>query len=525
MQRKLFLVNLVIALCALGLQGFAQAPAIHFGMYDTEDPCVVGHATKGQTTYAINVRNEGTAPCMGIQLEDKIPQQMEFVSANGPAPFKCQDGKVTFETVPILPPGEVLNFQVVCKALQPGIAKNIAMLKWESLAEPAIQEEVTTVVNPGGADVAALHLGVYDTEDPVSYIEPPFNNTQYVTEVRNEGTQPCTNVKLEDRIPSQMEFVAAKGPQSFKVEDGKVKFDAVPSLKPGEVLTYRVTCKAITPGYARNTVLVTCDQFSEPIRRDEVANLLEQPVSPNRKIMMLDFLVVSPAGTLLGSLPEKGTVSLHGSIGVPLSYPLGDHANPYLAIGVKPVVPNKIEITMGYYSQFFREGEQPGEGTVLLATKKLVIPEWQPAMVLLEGQEEKYHKIYLRVIPDLQRKEEPSHISRFTLHLENFYFIDLQEQKLLAAGGVTGQIIGINIPDKGLFEFSLQKFTGASIHGIVSGNEISIFDQAKYGRPRYKIVATNPIVGGNQYWVWVAQKPARKNGGISIEAISDRREK
>jgi len=116
------------------LEAFAELeilglPAMHINTYDTEDPVQVGKTT----IYVVETRNEGTAPCTGINMWCIIPEEMEFVKAEGPKEsWKFEKRLVLFNTVPVLAPGEKLVYTIHCKATKPGSARHTAILKYGS---------------------------------------------------------------------------------------------------------------------------------------------------------------------------------------------------------------------------------------------------------------------------------------------------------------------------------------------------------------------------------------------------------
>ncbi len=119
--------------------------------------------------------------------------------------------------------------------------------------------------------VPAMHISSYDTEDPVEI----GKQTIYVIEAQNEGTSPCTNVTLESKIPKEMEFVSAEGPEDFKHNAGLIHFEPFPILHPGEKLTYKVVCKALKAGSAKHTATLTFDQFEQPLIDEEGTSCYE----------------------------------------------------------------------------------------------------------------------------------------------------------------------------------------------------------------------------------------------------------
>ncbi|BBM87176.1 hypothetical protein UABAM_05579 [Candidatus Uabimicrobium amorphum] len=101
--------------------------------------------------------------------------------------------------------------------------------------------------------------------------------TIYVVTVRNEGTSAITNVTLRNSIPQQMEFIKAEGPSNFTfyANSGKLESHSVAILQPGEKLTYKIVCKAIKEGSAKNTARVKYDQFNKEIIDEEGTSLYQ----------------------------------------------------------------------------------------------------------------------------------------------------------------------------------------------------------------------------------------------------------
>lgn len=115
----------------------------HLSTYDTDDPIEVGKTTM----YVITTRNEGVSAITNVTLKDTIPQEMEFIKAEGPT--DCVFDKTThelhFQSVAILQPGDKLTYKIVCKAIKEDLVKNIARLKYDEFDKPIIDEEGTAV--------------------------------------------------------------------------------------------------------------------------------------------------------------------------------------------------------------------------------------------------------------------------------------------------------------------------------------------------------------------------------------------
>lgn len=131
-----------------GLSGSEEActewrgyPALLIEVIDTEDPLLVGE----QTTYVIQITNQGTAPDTNIALDVELPEQMKVVSAAGDSQGTISGKKVSFAAYPVLDAKEIIEFRVVAEAVSEGDARFKAQMESELLKTPVPEEEATQV--------------------------------------------------------------------------------------------------------------------------------------------------------------------------------------------------------------------------------------------------------------------------------------------------------------------------------------------------------------------------------------------
>ncbi len=243
-------------------------PALHLSGYDTEDPLEAGE----NTTYVAEVRNEGTSDCTNVVCRYFVPKAMEFISAEGPKSFRHNEDnrQVIFDGLPVLPPGEMVAYKIVCKGLEPGGALHKASIRFDQFPSEIFTEEQTSIC-PLGEKSAALHISTYDTEDPIGV----GKTTAYMVEVRNEGSVDCSNIVFEGVIPEGLEFIKAEGNEAFRydAEKNTVIFDPVQVLKPGEVAKYKVICKAVKEGGVKFQAIVKGDQCNKEIVHEEPTSI------------------------------------------------------------------------------------------------------------------------------------------------------------------------------------------------------------------------------------------------------------
>lgn len=217
-----------------------------------------------QVTFTITVSNNGTGDANGLSVIDTLPPQLEYISSEPQGSFRPARGD-QLATVrwqfPKLAPGEKIEIKLKARGTQQSPrCTNTVVASSEG-------KEVSDEASLRIQGVSAMHLSTYDTDDPVEVGQ----QTIYVISANNEGTSACTNVELYNDIPEEMEFVKAEGPSEFEYNETtrRVKFSPVAILQPGEKLTYKIVCRAIKDGSAKNTARLNYAEFDKEIIDEE----------------------------------------------------------------------------------------------------------------------------------------------------------------------------------------------------------------------------------------------------------------
>ncbi len=218
--------------------------------------------------YTITVSNEGNAIAYDMVAVDTLPKELEYISSEPRGTFKPAKGDelatITWKLGDIAP-GKSIVLKLVTRANTVGTScRNAVKLRSDSQELPKIQPlEAFAETNIMG--IPAMHINSYDIDDPIEV----GKTTIYVIEIRNEGSSPCTNVILEDHLDDEVEYVSANGPTPHRAEGNKIFFDPYPILQPNAKLVYKITCKAVKEGSAKNTAVLRYDQFNKPIMAEE----------------------------------------------------------------------------------------------------------------------------------------------------------------------------------------------------------------------------------------------------------------
>lgn len=124
--------------CCTSWRGF---PALLLEVIDTIDPLVANE----ETTYVIEVTNQGTAPDHNIRIDAVFPVEISPVAANGDTTGTVSGKKVSFAPYAQLNPKEKIKWQIRAKAQQPGDSRLKVYLSSELLKTPVTEEESTHV--------------------------------------------------------------------------------------------------------------------------------------------------------------------------------------------------------------------------------------------------------------------------------------------------------------------------------------------------------------------------------------------
>jgi uncharacterized repeat protein (TIGR01451 family) len=123
---------------AITVEGVA---AILFQVLDVEDPIEVN----GETTYEIQVVNQGSKAATEVQLEAVLPPQMRPLSAEGPVRHEISGSTVVFDKLPRLAPKADTTYRVKAKGLAPGDMRVRIRVLTAEITTPIVKEESTRI--------------------------------------------------------------------------------------------------------------------------------------------------------------------------------------------------------------------------------------------------------------------------------------------------------------------------------------------------------------------------------------------
>jgi len=114
-------------------------PALLIEVLDTQDPLLVGE----ETTYIIQIANQGTAADTNVILNIQIPEGLKIESAEGDTEVTVDGNNISFAPYPKLNAKEIIEFRVVAKAVDIGDMRFKAQMSSDLLKSPVPEEEST----------------------------------------------------------------------------------------------------------------------------------------------------------------------------------------------------------------------------------------------------------------------------------------------------------------------------------------------------------------------------------------------
>ncbi len=214
--------------------------------------------------YQITVANPGTVALTGVQVVDRIPADITFLSASGGG--QHVGGQVQWDLGNI-PAGGRKVVQMVIRSAKPGELTNVAEVRADHdlRARDAV---LTTFENP-----KTLAIEIEKNVDPVDVGREAI----YTIRVLNPTGQGATNLALAIFVPEELRVIDARGPTQADKRQPKVTFASLPALGAGLETAYTLRVQAANPGAARLKVELTADSLppGTVISQDENVTVVE----------------------------------------------------------------------------------------------------------------------------------------------------------------------------------------------------------------------------------------------------------
>ncbi|QDT97545.1 COG1470 family protein [Gimesia aquarii] len=132
-----FAVNLQSETTILG------QPLLKVETSELKGPLEVGEKMAMQ----VQLLNQGSASATNVEFRVKIPQELMFLSAKGPAKYRQAGSYVIFESTQELPAKQALDFELFLAARNKGDARVLVQVQSRQMEKPLNQEEAIPVLD------------------------------------------------------------------------------------------------------------------------------------------------------------------------------------------------------------------------------------------------------------------------------------------------------------------------------------------------------------------------------------------
>jgi uncharacterized repeat protein (TIGR01451 family) len=219
--------------------------------------------------WTIKVGNGSDVPISNVVVRDKLPVELEFVSATQGGQ---RIGAEVVWNLGNLGPREERTLQMSTKGL--ALTKS-AVQSVTATADPGLRKDAQAALEIFG--LPALKTVFIDRGDPAQVGQ----KVTYELTVTNQGDLPATDIEVRATVPAEMKVSAANGPNQPNVQGQIVAFPKVVSLEPTKSLTYTIEVNTIKAGDVRFRVEVTSPILtSGPIIEEESTRIYDPGQGP-----------------------------------------------------------------------------------------------------------------------------------------------------------------------------------------------------------------------------------------------------
>jgi uncharacterized repeat protein (TIGR01451 family) len=211
-------------------------------------------------TYAVRVRNPGTAPAHNVNFSIALPAGAKYLSGIDRARVDAAGGKLQW-TIETLGPDVEQSFLLKCRLGAAGMSR----MRLIATADDDLAASAEAVVQVDG--VANLTMDVKDPTGPV----PVGEEAIYEVSVRNRGTKEAQGVEVFGYFSRGVEPTSTEGAPS-RLASGQVVFQPIASLAPGEEVVFKIHARAEVAGNHVFRAEAHCKPLSARLMR-EATNL------------------------------------------------------------------------------------------------------------------------------------------------------------------------------------------------------------------------------------------------------------
>ncbi|MDG1808932.1 MAG: hypothetical protein P8I27_13640 [Pirellulaceae bacterium] len=211
-----------------------------------------------KATHTITLGNDGTAPATNLQLVARLPRGLQFTSANNQGQYDRNNHAVVWRLAKLDPQKsgsvEITTLPVATGQMDIGIT---------AAADLNLRQQTTQPL-----DVQQLTELYFDIEDTADAIEVG-TNTNFRVRIINQGNIPAKNVQAKVDFSPAIKPLKVQGGIGNQIQNQTVTLNTIPSLQPGQEISFVVTASALQVGDHRTVVSVKSQDRETPVSKEE----------------------------------------------------------------------------------------------------------------------------------------------------------------------------------------------------------------------------------------------------------------
>lgn len=208
-------------------------------------------------TYTVTVDNPGTASAKELQLIAKLPEGLQFSSANQQGEYDPVTRSVHWSLAE-LPANEHGEVQLTALPIEAGEHT----LQVASRALQGLEARTEAHVTVEGLVALSFEVAAVDVAIPVG------DETTYEITVVNRGSKAASNVRVAAITDEGIRAIGGQGETRHEVQGDRVVFAPIATLAPKAEAKFRVNVQGVRAGDQRTRVQVTTDEVREPITKE-----------------------------------------------------------------------------------------------------------------------------------------------------------------------------------------------------------------------------------------------------------------
>ena len=217
--------------------------------------------------YEITLTNKGKTKALNTQVSARVPDQLKIVKASEPG---VAAANVAAWNLGHLDPGATRILELTLRATD----KGEFCFKVTAESDHGIHKETEFCTKFLG--VSAMTIEMTDSEDPVFVGE----KTSYPIVIRNQGTEPLTNIQIKALVPPELKFSRANAffEKQVPIKEGQWLESAVlPRIEAGSEARYEIVVEAVRTGVTVFQVQISADQLDKgrPVTEQESTTVVD----------------------------------------------------------------------------------------------------------------------------------------------------------------------------------------------------------------------------------------------------------